>query len=262
MDGDQGFASLHIRLRALVARLDALQRRFERLHDPRAAFTLVYRIITVSIDARLEGMGLADPGWLVRLAERFACRYFMAVEAADDGRSPGRVWEAVFAAIGSRSSVLEDIVFPMTAHIVHDLPLALLDAGFDEPGLASRLHDYDRVNQVMEESIDHIRQHVTRRYSPGLRFLDRMERHYDLVLSGYGIRMSRGQAWYDALRLRDPSLAEVASHSLESRPIDLIDSVRHAPASTIGLVLSMLRRVSALFRRWPSQEDADPWPGS
>jgi hypothetical protein len=242
----------HLRMRALVSRMDDLRRRCERERDPRAVFTYVYSIMTTEVDRHLEAMSLFDPAWIVELAEAFAARYFAAVEAADTGRSPGRAWQAVFDALRTRSSVLEDTVFPMTVHIVHDLPLALLDVGLDGAVPGTRLHDYDQVNRVMERSIDVIRHRVTRRYSPGLRFLDKMESRYDLVLSAYGIRMSRGQAWYDALRLRDPTVSDAARSSLESRPVELVKCVRHRPDSLTGLALALLRRVVCLFRRWPT----------
>lgn len=243
--------SHHTRLRALAARMRVLRTRCEHAQDRRAVFTDVYEIMTKDIDRHLESMALFDPGWIVSLAEVFADRYFAAVEADDAGRSPGPAWQAVFDAMRSGSSVLEDIVFPMTAHIVHDLPLALIDCGFDGPGAAARLHDYDRVNVVMQRSLHEIRRRITRRYSPGLRFLDRMESRYDLMLNSYGIRMSRGQAWYDALRLRDAACAEDAKQSLEVGPITLVDTVMCSPDTPAGMVFASFRRVAAMFRRWP-----------
>ena len=243
---------MHSRLRAIVARLETLRRDYERAHDSRAVFALIYAIMTVELDRQLDGMDLLDPGWIVELAEVFANRYFAAVEAIDAGRYPGPAWKAVFDALEAPSSVLEDAVFPMVAHIVHDLPLALLDVGFDQPTQTSRLHDFDQVNRVMERAIDVVRRRVTTRYSPALRFLDRMERRYDLVLSGYGIRMSRAQAWYDALRLRDPSVADAARQRLEMSPAELIDCVRDAPGTVTGALFAMLRRMAAPLRRWPT----------
>jgi hypothetical protein len=252
MRSGQQTESLHQRLQALTGRMEDLLRHYEDAHDSRAVFTLVYSIMTRELDDHLDHMGLLDPEWIVDLAEVFAGRYFAAIDAFDAGRPTGRAWKVVFEALDAPSSVLEDAVFPMTAHIVHDLPLALLDANFDRPALASRLHDFDQVNRTMERSVDVIRQRVTCRYSPGLRFLDRMERRYDLVLNGYGIRMSRAQAWYDALRMRDPSLRDAAKRAIESRPVELVDSVRHARGTAAGMVFAVLRRVAAMFRRWPA----------
>jgi hypothetical protein len=240
----------HIRLRAVIARLEDLQHRFEREHDSRAVFSLVYATITAEIDRQLDTMELYDPDWLVSLAEVFAARYFAAIEAYDAHRRVAPAWGAVFEAISSRTSVLEDVVYPMTAHIVHDLPLALLDAGFDVANAGTRLHDFDQVNRVMEKAIEPIRRRVTKRYSPALRFLDKMERRYDVLLSDYGIRMSRAQAWYDALRLRDPETERAVRLMLESTPKQLIDSVRHHRHSLVGELLAFLRWFASWFRVW------------
>jgi hypothetical protein len=249
-------ADLHARLGRLVAGLDALQTRYESARDSRAVFTFVYSIMTQELDSALDGMDLRDPGWLVSLAEAFADRYFDAVRLLDDRQAPPLAWQTVFDAIRSGSSVLEDAVFPITAHIVHDLPLALIEVGFDGPNLSRCLHDYDEVNRVMERSIDDIRQRVIRRYSPALGFLDRMESGYDLVLSSYGIRMSRAQAWYDALRIRDPGVGQAALLSLETRPMELVKSVREPPSVSLGLMLAWLRRLARVWRRWPGPAEA------
>jgi hypothetical protein len=262
---------LHHRLQAIVDRLRECQHRFERARDSRAIFSYIYATITHDVDHQMERLGLVDPGWIVTLAEAFADRYFAAIDAFETGQPVSPAWRAVFEALDGRSSVLEDAVFPMTVHIVHDLPLALIDVGFGSRSSGRHLHDFDRINKVMETSMDKIRRGVTRRYSPGLRFLDRMERHYDVVLSDYGIRMSRSQAWYDALRLCDPTSREPALRSLEERPIELVRSVRHPADSWIGPLLSLLRGFARLFRRWPEarrRSDAgrrqrpDPRPGS
>jgi Family of unknown function (DUF5995) len=234
----------HIRLRAIIARLDELQHRFERAQD-----SLVYSTMTAEIDRNLDAMDLFDPDWLVGLAEVFAARYFAAIDAFDAGKGAAP-WKDVFLALRARSSVLEDAVFPMTAHIVHDLPLALLEVGFDVADTRLHLHDFDQVNRVMENAMGRIRRRVTKRYSPGLRFLDKMERRYDVLLSDYGIRMSRAQAWYDALRLRDPAAQNAVRRALEAMPKELIHSVRHPGLSVVGELLAFLRWVASLFRRW------------
>lgn len=71
-----------------------------------------------------------NPGWVVSLAESFAQHYFLALDAADQHKQVPEAWEKVFTTIRCRNtSVLEDLVFAMTAHIVHDLPLALVEVG-------------------------------------------------------------------------------------------------------------------------------------
>jgi hypothetical protein len=249
---EQAVANLHSSLQQLVAHLDELRAGFDQRRDSRAVFTYVYSIMTSALEAELDALALHDPDWIVALADGFAGRYFEALRQDDAGQLPDdSAWKVVFDTLRRRTSVLEEAVYPMTAHIVHDLPLALLDTGFDRPDPVAHLSDFDQINRVMQGAMDRIRRQVTRRYSYWVRFVDRMERHYDLVLSDYGIRMSRSEAWYDALRLRDPACREAALDSLERRPADLVRAVQHPGGSVPGVLLAFLRWLAALLRRWP-----------
>jgi hypothetical protein len=81
-------------------------------------------------------------------------------------------WEKVFKTIlAGRTSVLENLVFSITAHIVHDLPLALIEAGLGTNG-RSHIHDFHTVNDVMSDTIDAMQDQVSRRYSPLIYWLD------------------------------------------------------------------------------------------
>lgn len=240
----------HARLGSIVRQLEALQAGYESSRDSRCVFTLAYAHMTRRIDASLDATQLFDPGWIVSLAEAFFARYLVAIEAYDRGTLASAAWISVLDAICKHnSSVLEDLTFPITAHIVHDLPQALCDVGFTSAG---RLHDYDAVNEMMGKAMDEIRDAVTRRYSPGLRWLDRIERQYDQIFSDYGIRMSRGLAWYNAQRLLDPNCRPDALQAIERSPRVLVDAVRRPPVWSTRFVFSLARGFVRLFRVWPS----------
>ena len=252
--GDRRDSELHGRLLAIAGRLRELQCRFERARDSRAVFAFIYASITEEVERELDRVQLRDPAWIVALAEAFAQRYFDAVDAFDAGGRVARAWRAVFDVGAARSSVLEDAIFPMTVHIVHDLPLALIAVDFDCGDASAHLHDFDRINDVMQWAVGPIRRGIVGRYTRVLAWLDRMERHHDIVLTGYGIRMSRSQAWFDALRLRDAVSGDSARRALEDRPIRLIERVRQPRDSWIGPALGALRSISSWFRRWPEPE--------
>ncbi|MGH9199510.1 MAG: DUF5995 family protein, partial [Acidimicrobiia bacterium] len=192
------------RLDAIAERLDSYVARYERARDSRCVFTYAYAIMTRSIRDEIHQSGIADPEWVVALAETFAAQYFEALDAYDQGEPLPPAWDKVFKTIlARRTSVLEDLVFGITAHIVHDLPLALIDVGLATNG-RSHIHDFHTVNAMMSGMIDTMQDQVARRYSPLIHWLDWMIEGYDEILSNYGIRMSRGLAWYNAERLLDP----------------------------------------------------------
>lgn len=116
------------RLFNLAGQLDEYTVRYERLRDSRAVFTHTYAIITRALAARITDIGFDDVEWVVTLAEAFARHYLVALDAFDENRDPPEAWAEVFRVLKlNTTSVLEDLVFAMTAHIVNDLPLALVD---------------------------------------------------------------------------------------------------------------------------------------
>src|SRR4051812_47852668 len=197
--------ALEARLDALAERLDERRIALEQKRDSRCVFTCAYVLITRRLARGLGTAGYEDPTWIVALAETFAGLYLAALDASAAGEPVGEAWSCVFDAIDrKRSSVLEDLVFSMTAHIVHDLPVALERLGATT-ATRSRVHDFHAVNQTMGDGISEIESTISRRYAPWVRQLDHLGRPYSRILSNYGIRMSRGLAWYNAVRLADAS---------------------------------------------------------
>jgi Family of unknown function (DUF5995) len=246
---------LESRLEALAARLDERRIALEQARDSRCVFTCAYVLITRRLARGLPGAGYLDPAWIAELAEAFAGLYLHALDASAARGSAGEAWDAVFVAIDRRhSSVLEDLVFSMTAHIVHDLPAALDRVG-REGADGSHVHDFHAVNRTMAEGIDEIETAIAKRYAPWVRQLDHLGRPYSRILSSYGIRMARGLAWYNADRLADPASRTEARASTARNVKEFIDEVLHPPAWTARTGLRVGRFVVGLFRRWPSEPE-------
>jgi Family of unknown function (DUF5995) len=244
-------AVLRERLAVLALRLDERRIAQERAHDSRCVFTCAYVLITRRLAIELPGAGYVDAAWVVELAETFAGLYFEALDASAAGVSAGEAWDCVFSAIDrNRSSVLEDLVFSMTAHIVHDLPAALVAVGLTGD-TGSHIHDFHAVNRAMGEAIDEIENTISRRYAPWVRTLDHVGRPYSRILSNYGIRMSRGLAWYNAMRLVDSRSRADAQDATARSVKDLVDEVLHPPVWTVRTMLRAARAVVGVLRRWP-----------
>jgi uncharacterized protein DUF5995 len=249
---DATILALEARLDALAERLDERRILLEQRRDSRCVFTCAYVLITRRLARGLGTAGYEDPGFVVELAETFAGLYFAVLDASAAGQPPGDAWGCVFDAIDRKhSSVLEDLVFSMTAHIVHDLPQAL-DRLAATTATRSRVHDFHAVNQTMGAAITEIEDTISRRYAPWVRQLDQLGRPYSRILSNYGIRMSRGLAWYNAVRLADAASRADAQESTARSVRELVDEVLHPPAWTLRTGLRLGRFVVGLFRRWPS----------
>jgi hypothetical protein len=242
---------LVLRLEALAHELDGRRIALERARDSRCVFTCAYVLITRRLARELEHAGYLDASWIVELAESFGGLYLEALDASASGRSAGPAWDCVFEAIDRKhSSVLEDLVFSMTAHIVHDLPAALGRVGFDGAD-GSHIHDFHAVNDAMGHGMDEIELAISRRYAPWVRRLDQLGGPYSRILTSYGIRMARGLAWYNALRIADPPSSLAARDATARNVSELVDQVLRPPVWTLRIVLRGMRFVVGVLRRWP-----------
>jgi uncharacterized protein DUF5995 len=104
----------------------------------------------------------------------------------------------------------------------------------------------------MAAGIAEIENTISRRYAPWVRQLDHLGRPYSRILSNYGIRVARGLAWYNAVRLADRSTRADALASTATSVRQLVDEVVHPPAWTLRTVLRAGRFLVGLFRRWPT----------
>jgi hypothetical protein len=94
---------------------------------------------------------------------------------------------------------------------------------------------------------------TARRYSPYIAWLDKLGGRYDEILTNYGIRMSRGLAWYNAIRLADERSAAQAKEAIERSAIITIDNIVRPPIWSLRLLLRLLRFVVSFLRTWPKQ---------
>lgn len=242
------------RLLSLAVRLDERARSYERQKDSRAVFTHTYALITRTLASGIGQTGFQDDEWVTSLAESFGGLYFQALDASDQNEVTPAVWAEVFRVLKTeRTTVLEDLVFAMTAHIVNDLPLALERVGLTDAQQVSHIRDFHLINDILGNNIEVIENNVLRRYEPILQYLDYFDRGFDQILTNYGFRLSRGMAWYNAVRLLDPLSSAEARRSVERSALKLIENVRRPPIFSIRVFFRFLRFVTAVFRTWPKE---------
>ncbi len=249
------------RVGAVAEQLESRARALEERKDSRCVFTSAYALMTRRIVDELRTAGLAEPEWVADVAEAFSARYFLALDAYDaDGDVPP-AWRAVFETLGSRqTSVVEDLVFGVYAHIVRDLPHTLVGCGLADREGRSRIRDHHIVTAIVGRAIDDIQDAVGTRYGPYIRPLDRIGKRHDEILTDYGIRLSRGMAWYNALRLADPASEHAAAASLERSPAVFVGHVMDPPFWSGRAALRALRWLASHLRRWPKQKAEIPAP--
>lgn len=221
-------------------------RQYDSAHDGRAAFAYTYYRLTTALATGLDtGTPVFnDPPWVAELCETLASAYFSAMDSIDEwlaGRAGGSAdevrpgdlpdsipqpWRDVFAASSVRRSyMLEDVLFSMMAHMSYDLPEALRRMA-TSTGDRSHIADFHRMNDVLASCIDGIQDDLSSRYMLGLSSLDKLFTRSDELLTNYGIRVSRGLAWFNCARLLDPDSTEEASRSIGRSTAALISEIR------------------------------------
>jgi hypothetical protein len=231
-------------------------------------------------DALDGARALDDPTWTVAVARGFVVRYTDAITRYDGGERP-EPWSTVFdAVVYDQVTLLEGVIFSLSAHIVFDLPYVLQGLG-TEP---EHLRDYDRVNKVMSDSTDEVIDLVARRYYPLAFWLQSLPQRAEALLVLESARVSRGMAWYTAQRLADPNSAADAQRRAVDVPREIVQRMTQArlpappdrtrpPQSTwrscmrmrlpvpmvrmhmtqqwLGMAMRPVRMVERWFRSWP-----------
>lgn len=240
-----------------LARMDGLLARWDGERDRRAVFALSYRVVTGRMAEAIAAGDFEDNPWMETLDVTFAEEYFQALDAYESGRGrlPG-CWRLAFEwAADGRTTVVQDLLLGMNAHIVHDLPIALSKLGLPAADRERRRRDHDRVNDVLDGLIDRIQEEVRRRHSFLLGILDRVNGGADELLTGAGIRAARTLSWTTAVALAEaPDEAARAAllAELDGRASAAARALVPQPAgsgSLVSRVRAWDRALAALWRR-------------
>ena len=197
--------------------LDCMRATLTRFHadgDKRAIFLRLYYIMTLEVHAAVHGLGdyqgrqvFLDAAWIRSLSGKFASLYFKALDT--HGREPDehveRAWKAAHAAArSSRSTVVQNALLGINAHINYDLPRAIaanLDPSEldDYPRLQLRKFDHDQVNNLLVRTLRPIQDVLARDYAPAIAVVDTLLGNLDERMSEIGLKYYRERVWWDAL---------------------------------------------------------------
>lgn len=193
------------RLEAGIQRLDRLASELEAKGDRRALFPRVYLIQLRGFQEDVKTPGrYQDPAYMTRLVRVFLDRYFVAYDAyvsGDKANTPAPWRKAFDAAAVGQVQPAKDLMLAMTAHIAHDLPLAVVDAASE----ARHKADYVRFNEVLTANIDEV-QALLEKASPTGRTVaglaDKLMGRVDEFFAGKLMVSWRNTAWKDAEALK------------------------------------------------------------
>ena len=160
----------------VVTRMHDQLPRWEAENDRRCVFLRCYLDETISVAKAIEDGRFHDGPWIHELLLRFAQLYFDALDAYEASQAHPPVWHWAFHLAGMRTTtVTEDLLLGINAHISRDLPMALRDS-FYESGeemtpedVERRLADFLVVNELIKETAKVAEKDVLERYSHFMR---------------------------------------------------------------------------------------------
>ena len=189
---------------------------WEATGDRRVIFLACYAAMTANMLEALETGVFRDGPWVGHLLAHFSNFYFNALEAYET-RLPTvpPAWRyAHDLALARFTSVEEDLILGINAHINGDLAFAVRDllleewASLDEAGRSARYEDFNSVNRVIGKTTTTVQHDVVDRYDHLAGMVDRLmppamgliDWTVDTMLSGW-----REDVWRWATRLLDAS---------------------------------------------------------
>jgi hypothetical protein len=200
-------------------------------HDGVLCFNRLYLAVTKGLERALRRPGyFRNPGMIEELDVLFARLYFDTVTRAHRDPQPTRAWQQLLDARSNRTILpIQFALAGMSAHINHDLPIALLEQWSRHGRRPSRADgayaDFDKINEILktEEALlkRDFDQGVSRQLDSGE--LGRLEDKLALWV----VEDARARAWRNAAHLW---------------------SVRHVPPVRAAVLAALDRTAGAIAR--------------
>jgi hypothetical protein len=248
--GDRPTEYSALTLRHLHTRLKA----YTECGDHRAVFLHAYSIVTRNMLTALEHQAsgkeqaFLDPDWVCSLLNHFADLYFDALDNFEETGSCSLPWERAHKlALSGTTTVVEDLLLGINAHINFDLPQALyrtmVEFGDERNalGLWRRKFDHDKINAVLRTSIEEIASSISEQHGGMIAFLDRVMGRWDERVARFGIEHFRENTFDRACQL-------LAART-ESEKILVQSQLQVEAGEVVDVILKLRRFGGGLFHR-------------
>lgn len=136
--------------------------------SPNAVFSLTYLYMTTALLDTVSRGYFDDNGLMSNFTINFASRYNLAIESYLSGQTsliPLPWQEAFNYGASGYSSVQEDLVLGMNAHINYDLSGVVYDLNY---GYSQYKNDYDRINDILTNMTESVTSDLGSRYDATL----------------------------------------------------------------------------------------------
>jgi hypothetical protein len=160
-------------------------------------FNLLYIAVSEGVREQSSGMRWESPRWLERLDVLFGELYFTALEGWLARRGAARSWTALLEwRYKPGITRVQFALAGINAHINHDLPIALVQAGKElglKPERDSReYHDFDKINAIIEDAQERAKHFIA---TGVVGLIDEDLGRLDDRIANFAVRKARETAW-------------------------------------------------------------------
>ncbi len=237
------------RLPDVIAGLAELERAFVAVRDRRGIFAATYLVVTQTVQEWIEGGRFLDREKVARYVVAFANTYRQALARYETGQRsevPGAWLRSFDASRSLRASVYQQLLLGVNAHINHDLPHAVLDAGLSV-ACERCYRDHTLLNDATRAAIPHILRRVAALYQLTLYVMPWMFGRITDEATALSFRRARENSWTWAsvLALADPGTErDEIGRLIDERAAlaaEIILGCRFAPARALATLYEVER---------------------
>jgi hypothetical protein len=118
-------------------------------------FNRLYLDVTQAVKARVDAGGFQDGAWMAALDVQFADLYFGALRSALSGGGAPRCWTVLLERRNwTALARIQCALAGVNAHINHDLPMAIVQAGTEPVHGDAHYRDYTALNSTLSSLVD------------------------------------------------------------------------------------------------------------
>ena len=226
----------------VINNLDNLILQLRNQNSRLAYFTCLYRHVTIAIKAGLHHNTFDYPDIIEKLDVAFANRYFAALDAYQNGRTPTQAWLLSFQA-GQQNNliVLQHLLLAMNAHINLDLGVAVAQTCPPDK-LAAFEADFKRVNNVLFSLVNQAKEELAKIWPP-LKWLNRFAGKEENAILDFNMAAARQFSWDLAQELSPLSPTDRTSLiNKRDKEIVILGKIIPKPIFPLNLLLWVIRR--------------------
>lgn len=204
-------------------------------------FTALYRKVTLRVKKGIEEGEFANGPQMEVLDVNFANRFLEAYHLYRTGGKPTGSWRIAFEQCNSwKPIVLQHLLLGMNAHISLDLGVAAVET-MKGKNLDDIKEDFHRINDLLISMINEIQDDLAEVW-PALKYLDKITGNADEKLSGFGMKIARGEAWKVAGEIWKTPVENWSQKIAEiDGRVENISRVISSPGWRLSLVLFWIR---------------------